>query len=147
MNERANTELYLNLLSSRTVSAYTLISALEDSQNCLLHQDYSGFQLTLERHYALCRELEFLELEMQTCRTRSCGFSSQSVESLRLAEVEMGRALSALRYANHVFAGVLRRFRRSSNIFLLMAESLNTTYTALQPATWSSESLSAGMGA
>ena len=102
-------------LRSQTRLMNSLHDAIVNSRPSLLNHDLVAFEVHSDHQAALCRELQFLQENIrQSPASGGAAADPATIELLKQAEAARVR----LRTANLVQASLLRRTRRSTNVFM-----------------------------
>lgn len=136
---------YINLLQRRVETLGRLAAALESGQFPITHLDVNGIYEKIALQENLCAEMQFLNRELETLQNRlaaelqlnakpfdvdalAARVEPADAERLRLLLSGLAAAQADVRRLNRVYAGLVRRSRRSINVLMTFMANLTGTY-------------------
>ena len=143
--KKSETWMYVELLKRRLASLRLMAKELHDCRQSLVNMDLESTREHISYQQGLCSEIRFLDHELRTLRSQIVGVAGfQPVELGDAAfaslfdtdsRLELQRVTGELRGVqksvwrlNRVYAGLLRRSRRSINVLINVMASYTGTY-------------------
>jgi hypothetical protein len=131
--KRSETQQYLELLKKRVATLRLMAKELRDCRESITGMDLESTREHISYQQGLCSEIRFLDSELGSLRRRLAGggglepegmsaaafaklFDAGSGSRLRQVMDELAVEQMSVRRLNRVYAGLLRRSRRSINI-------------------------------
>jgi len=146
--KRSETQLYLELLKRRVATLRLMAKELRDCRESITGMDLESTREHISYQQGLCSQIRFLDGELETSRWQLAG--GGGLEPDRMSDAEFGKLfefdagsdsqfrqvmdeLAAVRKSvqrlNRVYAGLLRRSRRSINVLINVMASYMGTYS------------------
>jgi hypothetical protein len=121
-------DTYNEMMASRLQGIRAITQSLGDSRQALLSRDVDRLQQLTAQQQMLCREVDFLDAEIEGVRTElEAELQSQDGESEAMA-AQIASAEAELVRAYKVNAALLRRARRAVNVMINVAQSEANAY-------------------
>ena len=152
--KRSETHLYLELLKRRVASLRLMANELRDCRDSLTGMDLEETWEHISYQQGLCSEIRFLDGELRGLRRQLAEagglepegmtaaafaglFDAGSAPQLRQVMEDLAGVQQSVRRLNRVYAGLLRRSRRSINVLInVMASYLGTYSPARRRNAW-----------
>jgi len=145
--KKSETRMYVELLKRRLASLRLMAKELHDCRQSLVGMDLESIREHISYQQGLCAEIRFLDHELRVLRSQIVGaaglqsdtldnaafaglFDSASAQELRRVIGELATAQKNVWRLNQVYAGLLRRSRRSINVLINVLASYMGTYPA-----------------
>jgi len=139
---KPETRTYIELLKRRVASLRLMAKELLDCRQSMVRMDLESAREHISYQQGLCSEIRFLDHELRVLRAQIVGpagvesdhtvFASQfdSASALELRQVlrEHADVQKRVRRLNQVYAGLIRRSRRSINVLINVMASYMGTY-------------------
>jgi len=146
--KRSETQLYLELLKRRVATLPLMAKELRDCRESLTGMDLESTREHISYQQGLCSEIRFLDDELEASRRQLAAgvglepdrmsaaefdklFDAGSDSQLRQVMDELAAVQKSVQRLNRVYAGLLRRSRRSINVLLNVMASYMGTYSPL----------------
>ena len=143
--KKSETRMYVELLKRRLASLRLMAKELHDCRQSFVNMDLESTREHISYQQGLCSEIRFLDHELRTLRSQIVGaagiqpgeldnaafaklFDSASAVELSRVTGELRAVEKSLRRLNRVYAGLLRRSRRSINVLINVMASYMGTY-------------------
>jgi hypothetical protein len=143
--KKSETRMYVELLKRHLASLRLMAKELRDCRQSFVSMDLESTREHISYQQGLCSEIRFLDHELRALRSQIVGaaglqpdgldgaafvslFDSASAQELRRAMGELAGVQKNLRRLNRVYAGLLRRSRRSINVLINVMASYMGTY-------------------
>ena len=144
--KKSETHLYLELLKRRVASLRLMAKELRDCRDCFTRMDLEEAWEHISYQQGLCSEIRFLDGELRGLRRQLAEggglepegmstavfaglFDAASASQLLQVIEEVAAAQQSVRRLNRVYAGLLRRSRRSTNVLINVMTSYMGTYS------------------
>jgi hypothetical protein len=143
--KRSETQLYIELLKRRVASLRLMAKELRDCRESFTGMDLEATHEHISYQQGLCSEIRFLDGELEALRRQLAeggGLAPEGMSAAAFAkQFDAGSALQLrqimddlagvqknVRRLNRVYAGLLRRSRRSINVLINVMASYMGTY-------------------
>ena len=144
--KRSETHLYLELLKRRVASLRLIAKELHDCRDSLTGMDLEEIWEHISYQQGLCSEIRFLDGELRGLRRQLAEagglkpeamsaaafaglFDAGPASQLRQVMEDLTGVQQSVRRLNQVYAGLLRRSRRSINVLINVMTSYMGTYS------------------
>jgi hypothetical protein len=141
----SETRMYVELLKRRLASLRLMAKELRDCRQSFVRMDLESTREHISYQQGLCSEIRFLDHELGVLRSQIVGaaalhpdgsdnsafakvFDSASALELRRIMGELAAVQKSVWRLNRVYAGLLRRSRRSINVLINVMASYMGTY-------------------
>ncbi len=138
--------MYVELLKRRLASLRLMAKELRDCRQSLVSMDLESTREHISYQQGLCSEIRFLDHELLALKSQIVGaaglqsdgldgaafaglFDSSSAQELRRVTGELAEVQKSVWRLNRVYAGLLRRSRRSINVLINVMASYMGTYS------------------
>ena len=139
---KPETRTYIELLKRRVASLRLLAKELSDCWQSFVTMDLESAREHISYQQGLCSEIRFLDHELRVLRAQIVGaadagldnavfvsqFDSTSAQELRQVLGELADVQKRVWRLNRVYAGLIRRSRRSINVLINVMASYMGTY-------------------
>jgi hypothetical protein len=143
--KKSETRMYVELLKRRLASLRLMAKELHDCRQALVSMDLESTREHISYQQGLCSEIRFLDHELQSLRSQIVAaaglrpgssdkvafvslFDTASALELRRVQDELAAVQKSVFRLNRVYAGLLRRSRRSINVLINVMASYMGTY-------------------
>jgi len=143
--KNSETRMYVELLKRRLASLRLMAKELRDCRQSFVSMDLESTREHISYQQGLCSEIRFLDHELRALRIQIVGAAGLQPDGLngaafaglfdRASAQELSRVTGELRAVqkgvwrlNRVYAGLLRRSRRSINVLINVMASYMGTY-------------------
>lgn len=144
--KRSETELYVELLKRRVASLRLVAKELRDCRESFVRMDLEATREHISYQQGLCSEIRFLDHELVELRRQMAEaeglaaegtsddafaklFHNGSASELRQVLNELASVQKTVWRLNRVYAGLLRRSRRSINVLINVMASYRGIYS------------------
>jgi hypothetical protein len=144
--KRSETQLYLGLLKRRVATLRLMAKELRDCRESLTGMDLESTREHISYQQGLCSQIRFLDGELGLLRRQIAGRGGLELEGMSAAEFsklfdagsdsqlrqvldELAAVQKSVQRLNRVYAGLLRRSRRSINVLINVMASYMGTYS------------------
>jgi len=139
-------QFYLELLKRRVASLRLMAKELRDCRGALINMDLEATRQHISYQQGLCSEIRFLDHELGVLRRELAQagglepegmsesafamlFDASSASQLRQIMDDLGQVQQRVWRLNRVYAGLLRRSRRSIHVLINVLASYMGTYS------------------
>ena len=143
--KKSETWMYVELLKRRLASLRLMAKELHDCRQSFVNVDLESTREHISYQQGLCSEIRFLDHELRTLRSQIVGaaglpraelddsafanlFDRVSAQELSRVTLELRAVQKSVWRLNRVYAGLLRRSRRSINVLINVMASYMGTY-------------------
>ena len=143
--KKSETRMYIELLKRRLASLRLMAKELHDCRPSFVNVDLESTREHISYQQGLCSEIRFLDHELRTLRSQIVGaaglpraelddsafanlFDRVSAQELSRVTLELRAVQKSVWRLNRVYAGLLRRSRRSINVLINVMASYMGTY-------------------
>jgi CHAD domain-containing protein len=144
--KRLETQRYIELLKRRAATLRLTARELRDCRESFIKMDLEGIREHISYQKSLCAEIRALDDELGVLRRQLAAaaglepagmsvaaftglFDTDSAGQLRQVTEDLAAVQESVRRLNRVYAGLLRRSRRSINVLINVLASYLGTYS------------------